>query len=103
MQQRESFLQRNLAVNFLETQYDIVHELFTPWAVAIGIDGLTNFGLKTNIYVYQWDNLKSRVRKGYKFINAFPTNVEGFTLTQEPEAGYPEKTVTFGFTDYEPV
>ena len=37
----------------------------------------------------------------YRFINAFPTNVEGFTVTQEPDAVFPEKTVTFTFTNYE--
>ena len=102
MQQRESYLSRSLSINFIETIDDIVHRFFTPWAVAIGVDGLTNFGLKTNIYVYQYDNIK-RVRKAYKFIDAFPTNVEGFTLTQEPEAVFPEKTVTFCFTDYAPI
>ena len=102
LQQRESFLTRNLSINFIETIDDIVHEFFTPWSIALGVDGLTNFGLKANIYVQQYDNLK-RVRKGYKFIDAFPTNVEGFTLTQEPEAIYPEKTVTFAFRDYAPL
>jgi hypothetical protein len=102
LQQRESFLGRNLAVNFIETRKDIVHGFFTPWSVAVGVDGLTNFGLKADIYVKQYDNQK-RLRKGYKFIDAFPTTVEGFTVTQEPEAYYPEKTVTFAFTDYAPL
>tara|TARA_R110002051_G_scaffold51589_1_gene98732 strand:- start:2123 stop:2731 length:609 start_codon:yes stop_codon:yes gene_type:complete len=101
LQQRESFLSRNLAVNFIETIDDIVHLFFTPWAVALGVDGLTNFKLKTNILVKQYDN-QLRVRKGYKFIDAFPTNVEGFTVTQEPEAVFPEKSVTFCFTDFVP-
>ena len=100
LQQRESFLCRNLAVNFLETEVDIVHSFFTPWSIAIGIDGLTNFSLKTDILIRQYNNLL-QPRKGYRFINAFPTNVEGFTVTQEPDAVFPEKTVTFTFTNYE--
>ena len=99
MQQRESYIQRSLALNFIETITDIVHEFFTPWSVAIGVDGLTNFDLKTNITVKQYDT-QGRRRKGYMFIDAFPTVVEGFTLTQEPGAVYHEKTVTFCFTDY---
>lgn len=102
LQQRESFLSRNLSITFIETIDDICHRFFTPWSVAIGIDGLTNFGLKTTIEVRQFDNQKN-LRKGYRFIDAFPTNVEGLTLTQEPEAMFPEKTVTFCFTDYEPI
>tara|TARA_R100000700_G_C3141357_1_gene123105 strand:+ start:363 stop:962 length:600 start_codon:yes stop_codon:yes gene_type:complete len=102
LQQRESFLARNLSINFIETVEDIVHGIFTPWMIALGVDGLTNFGLKTDIYVKQYDNQK-RLRKGYRFIDAFPTNVEGFVLTQEPEAVYPEKSVTFCFTDYAPL
>ena len=101
LQQRESFLSRNLAINFIETIDDIVHLFFTPWAVALGINGLTDFKLKATILVKQYDN-QLRVRKGYKFIDAFPTNVEGFTVTQEPEAVFPEKSVTFCFTDFVP-
>lgn len=100
LQQRESFLGRNLAVNFLETEEDIIHSFFTPWSIAIGVDGLTNFDLKTDILVRQYNN-ELQPRKGYRFINAFPTNVEGFTVTQEPDAIFPEKTVTFTFTNYE--
>ncbi len=102
LQQRESFLGRSLSITFIETIDDIVHRFFTPWSIAIGVDGLTNFDLKTDIYVYQYDNRKG-IRKAYKFIDAFPTTVEGFTLTQEPEAMFPEKTVTFCFTDYQPI
>ena len=75
--------------------------MFTPWAVALGVHGLTDFKLKTNIIVEQYDN-QGQKRKGYKFINAFPTNVEGFTVTQEPDATFPEKSVTFCFTEYVP-
>jgi hypothetical protein len=56
--------------------------------------------LKTDILVRQYNN-ELQPRKGYRFINAFPTNVEGFTVTQEPDAIFPEKTVTFTFTNYE--
>ena len=101
MAQRESFLARNLAINFIETIDDIVHLLFTPWSIALGVNGLTDFKLKTNIIVEQYDN-QGQKRKGYKFINAFPTVVEGFTVTQEPDATFPEKSVTFCFTEYVP-
>ena len=101
LQQRESFLTRTLAINFIETIDDITHNLFTPWSIALSVDGLINFGLRTSIIVQQYDN-QGKKRKGYKFIEAFPTNVEGFTVTQDPDAPFTEKTVTFSFTDYVP-
>ena len=101
LQQRESFLTRTLAINFIETIDDIVHNLFTPWGIAIGVDGMINFGLRADITVQQYDN-KGNPRKGYKFVQAFPTNVEGFTVTQDPDAPFTEKTVTFSFKDYVP-
>ena len=101
LQQRESFLTRSLAINFIETIDDIVHNLFTPWSIALSVDGLVNFGLRADIIVQQYDNQGNK-RKGYKFIKAFPTNVEGFTVTQDPDAPFTEKTVTFSFKDYVP-
>ena len=101
VQQRESFLTRTLSINFIETINDMVHTIFTPWSIAISVDGLTNFDLKTDIIVKQYDN-QLQLRKGYRFIEAFPTNVEGFTVTQDPDAAFTEKTVTFSFTDYVP-
>ena len=101
LQQRESFLTRTLAINFIETIDDIVHNLFTPWSIALSVDGLVNFGLRADIIVQQYDNQGNK-RKGYKFIKAFPTNVEGFTVTQDPDAPFTEKTVTFSFKDYVP-
>ena len=101
LQQRESFLTRTISINFIETIDDIVHNLFTPWGIALGVDGMVNFGLRADIMVYQYDNQGNK-RKGYKFIQAFPTNVEGFTVTQDPDAPFTEKTVTFAFKDYVP-
>jgi len=96
--QRESFLTRNITVNFLETDTDIEHTFFRPWTIALGIDGLVNQGLKSTITLTQYDN-KLKRRKGYIFEDAFPTICEGYGLTRTP-GEYLQKTVTFACKNY---
>ena len=59
--QRTDFLSRSFTLNVLETGDDIEHGFFRPWLIALGIDGLTNFGLKSNITVTQYNNDGSRL------------------------------------------
>lgn len=99
--QRESFLSRNITVNFLETNVDLEHTFFRPWTIALGIDGLINQGLKSTITVTQYDN-KGTKRKGYIFEDAFPTVCEGYTLSRG-DGEYIQKTVTFACKNYRPV
>jgi len=99
--QRESFLTRQLSINFLETKKDIEHTFFRPWMIAISIDGLINPLLKTTIMVTQYDN-KMKKRKGFIFEDAFPTVVEPYTLNYA-EAPFTVKSVTFGCRNYRPV
>ena len=62
--ERNDFLTRSFSINFIETEQDIEHGFMRPWMIALGIDGLINFGLKTNIVVKQYNN-KGSMRKGY--------------------------------------
>lgn len=100
LDERSDFLGRSFTVNFLETRKDLVHEFFQPWMIAIGIKGLIEHGpsLKSNVEVRQYDN-KGNLRKGYKFKKAFPTNVEGFTLTYD-STDFIIKSVTFACENY---
>ena len=99
--ERNDFLSRSFSINFIETQKDIEHEFMRPWAIALGIDGMTNFGLRTNIIVEQYNN-EGDFKKGFKFLKAFPTAVEGYTLNHSSD-DFIEKSVTFGCTNYEPL
>ena len=99
--QRESFLTRQLAINFLETKVDIEHTFFRPWLIAIGIDGLINPDLKCIIQVTQFDNQMQK-RKGFIFDDAFPTVIEPYTLNYADQS-FTVKSVTFGCKNYRPL
>ena len=99
--ERNDFLTRSFSINFIETQKDLEHGFMRPWAIALGIDGMTNFDLRTNIIVEQYNN-KGDFKKGFKFVQAFPTAVEGYTLSHSSD-DFIEKSVTFGCTNYEPL
>jgi len=99
--QRESFLTRQLSINFLETKIDIEHTFFRPWLIAIAIDGLVNADLKCPITVTQYDNLM-QPRKGFIFDDAFPTVCEPYTLGYG-DADFTVKSVTFCCKNYRPV
>jgi len=99
--ERNDFLTRSFSINFIETQKDLEHGFMRPWAIALGIDGMTNFDLRTNIIVEQYNN-KGKKKKGFKFLDAFPTAVEGYTLSHSSDE-FIEKSVTFGCKNYEPV
>jgi hypothetical protein len=100
---RSSFLDRGLTVNFLETEIDIEHNFFRPWAIAIGIKGLIERGenLKANMQVRQYNNSGNFI-KGFKFTKVFPTAIEGYNLNYE-STDYKIKSVTFGCQEYEPI
>mgnify|MGYP003148806294 CR=1 FL=1 len=98
--QRDSFLGRGITINFIETDRDIEHNFFRPWAIAVGIDGLVNMGLKTNITVKQYSN-DGFVRKGFNFVDAFPTACEGYKLNYGGDQSFTVKTVTFACRNYE--
>ena len=96
------FLQKNIAVNFFETQDDLEHNFFRPWMIALGIDGLINRDLLcTSVVVKQYNN-RMGFRKGYVFEDVFPTNVEGFTLNYE-DGEFVEKSITMAFRHYKPL
>jgi hypothetical protein len=99
--QRTDFLSRSFSLNVLETGDDLEHGFFRPWLIALGIDGLTNFGLKSDITVTQYNNDGSK-RKGYVFENSFPTAVEGYSLNYNTE-DFIEKSVTFACKNYRPL
>tara|TARA_R100000900_G_scaffold146403_1_gene136169 strand:- start:2924 stop:3610 length:687 start_codon:yes stop_codon:yes gene_type:complete len=101
LNKRTDFLSKNLAINFFDTQDDIEHNFFRPWMIALGIDGLINRRLLCNVTLRQYNN-KMEERKGYRFIDVFPTNVEGYTLSYNEES-FQEKSVTFAFKEYKPL
>tara|TARA_R110002051_G_scaffold113009_3_gene185695 strand:+ start:548 stop:1213 length:666 start_codon:yes stop_codon:yes gene_type:complete len=99
--QRESFLTRQLSINFFETKVDIEHTFFRPWMIAIAIDGLVNPELKCSIVVTQYDNQMQK-RKGFIFDDAFPTICEPYTLSYG-DGEFTVKSVTFGCRNYRPI
>lgn len=103
MNSRADFLSRQFSINFLETMWDLEHEYFRPWQIAINIKGLIERGvnLKSTITVKQYTN-DGKLRKGYRFKRAFPVAVEGFTMDYE-NTDYPIKSVTFACEDYEQI
>ena len=102
VEKRQGFLTRTLAVNIFDTNDDLTHTFFRPWMIAIGIDGLINRGLLCPNIILRQYNHKGEIRKGYNFIDAFPTNVEGYTLNYNNEE-FLETSVTFAFKNYEPL
>lgn len=98
---RSDFLSRSFSINFLETSEDLEHDYFRPWLMALSIKGLIEEGvnLKSTITVKQYTNL-GELRKGYKFIKAFPTATEGLTLNYN-DTDFPIKSVTFSCENYE--
>ena len=102
VERRQGFLTRTLTVNIFDTDDDLEHTFFRPWMIAIGIDGLLNRGLLCpNVVLRQYNN-KGELRKGYNFIDVFPTNVEGYMVNYDSEQ-FLEKTVTFAFKNYAPL
>jgi len=99
---RQDFLQKNLAINFFETDTDIEHLFFRPWMVALSIDGLMMRDLICPSVVLTQYNNRMEVRKEIKFNDVFPTNVEGYSVSYE-DTDYKEKSITFAFKNYEPV
>lgn len=100
--QRTDFLQRGLSINFIETDKDIETELFRPWIIALGIDGLLNHSLKArSVNITQYGKDMS-VRKQYVFEDVFPTTCEGYNLNYGDQE-FIVKSVTFGFKNYKVV
>jgi hypothetical protein len=100
--ERTDFLSRGLTINFLETGIDIEHTLIRPWTIAIGVDGLLNQALRQAIITVRQYDQTGDIRKGYKFTDVFPTNVEGATYNYEDDQ-YKVKTATFACHNYEPI
>ena len=99
---RVDFLSKNLVINFFENNDDIEHMFFRPWMVSVGIDGLMMRDLLCpTVRLTQYNNLGER-RKGYEFIDVFPTNVEGYTVSYNDEE-FIEKSITFAFKNYRPI
>ena len=96
---RTDFLSRNVSINFLETGDDIETSLFRPWIIAIGTSGLLGGKFRTTIAVTEYHK-SGGARKKYTFYNAFPTNVEGYTLTYS-DSEFIIKSVSFGYTKYD--
>tara|TARA_R110002012_G_scaffold66149_1_gene173079 strand:+ start:636 stop:1277 length:642 start_codon:yes stop_codon:yes gene_type:complete len=101
LNKRVDFLTKNLGINFFDTQDDIEHNFFRPWMIALGIDGLINRKLLCKITLKQYNN-RMQLRKGYEFIDVFPTNVEGYRLSYQDE-DFLERSVTFAFKEYKPL
>tara|TARA_R110002110_G_scaffold148108_2_gene339119 strand:- start:8809 stop:9408 length:600 start_codon:yes stop_codon:yes gene_type:complete len=100
---RSNFLERSFSVNFLETEVDIEHNFFRPWAIALGIKGLVEDGvsLKGTMEVRQYSNAGAFI-KGYRFDKIFPTAVEGYTLDYS-DTEFKIKSVTFACENYQQI
>lgn len=101
LKNRNSFLNRSLSVNFLETQFDIEHNFFRPWMIAVGIKGLIEQGanLKADMEVKQYANSGTFI-KGFKFNKVFPTAVESYTLNYS-DTDIKAHSITFACQNYE--
>tara|TARA_R110000737_G_scaffold90349_1_gene122714 strand:+ start:972 stop:1685 length:714 start_codon:yes stop_codon:yes gene_type:complete len=102
VEKRQGFLTRTVAVNIFDTNDDLEHNFFRPWMIAIGIDGLINRKLLCPNVILRQYNHKGEIRKGYNFMDVFPTNVEGYTLNYDNDT-FLEKSVTFAFRNYAPL
>jgi len=98
---RANFVDRSFSVNFLETENDLEHNYFRPWAIAVGIKGLIEQGanLKATMELRQYTN-KGQLMKGFRFKKVIPTGVEALTLDYE-STDFKVKSVTFICQDYE--
>ncbi len=95
MDQRESFLGRNITINFLEMAGgDVEHNFLRPWLVAISTFGLINGFGRGLVKVEQMTNSGAGLRKSYTMERAFPTNCEGFSVNYGTQ-DFVQKTVTF--------
>ena len=102
MASRTNFLNdRQISVNFLETQVDIDQNYFRPWLIALGIKGLIEHGptLKATMIVKQYSN-DGKLMKGFKFNRTFPTAVEGYRLDYD-NTDFKIRSVTFACDNYE--
>jgi hypothetical protein len=101
MQARDNFGNRNVSVNFLETNVDLEHTFFRPWSIAVGINGFIESGpsLKATMVVKQYDN-KGTLRKGFKFTKVTPAKMESLDLDYN-DTTHKVKSVTFICQNYE--
>ena len=93
---RMNFLERNLAVNFFDTEEDLEHSFFRPWMIAVATHGLIERDLLCPAVEFWQYNNRSQIRKGYRFIDVFPTNVEGYTVNYDNSEFIP-KFIKFAF------
>tara|TARA_R110002051_G_scaffold208558_3_gene274510 strand:- start:1786 stop:2406 length:621 start_codon:yes stop_codon:yes gene_type:complete len=98
-ERRMNFLERNLAINFFDTEEDLEHTFFRPWMIAVASHGLIERDLLCPIVELSQYNNRGEKRKGYKFVDVFPTNVEGYNLNYN-NTEFLEKSVTFAFKNY---
>lgn len=103
MSKRTDFLNRNITVNFLETEQDIDQTFFRPWTIAVGTQGLIEYGpnLKATMIVKQFSN-NGLLLKGFRFTKVFPTAIEGYSLNYE-STDFKIKSVTFACQNYEQI
>lgn len=97
---RIDFLSRLLNINFIETDSDIETNLFRPWIIAIGIDGLINTKLRAKQVTLTQYSRDMRVRKKYVFSDVFPMSTEGNTVNYSGDQEFVIKTVAFGYKKY---
>jgi len=99
-ERRMNFLERNLTINFFDTEEDLEHIFFRPWMIAMATHGLIERDLLCPVVELRQYNNRGEIRKGYKFVDVFPTNVEGYNLNYTDHE-FKAKTVTFAFKNYE--
>ena len=102
VERRMNFAERNLAINFLDTEEDLEHIFFRPWMIAIATHGLIERDLLCPTVELRQYNNRMKLRKGYKFKDVFPTNVEGYNLNYTDDE-FKAKSVTFAFKNYEQI
>ena len=102
VERRMNFAERNLAINFFDTEEDLEHIFFRPWMIAVATHGLIERDLLCPTVVLRQYNNRMKLRKGYKFKDVFPTNVEGYNLNYIDDE-FKQKSVTFAFKNYEQI
>ena len=91
----------SLAINFIETEVDIVDTYFRLWTIAIGRKGLiTDNDLKGDVVIKQY-NTNGGLRKTFKYTEVFPHAVEAQSLNYDTDDSTLRiKSVTFGYENY---
>ena len=103
------FLNTGMDLEFLETNLSFVDFVLRPWAIQISQKGLiadgTEQSFKTRIKIFEYQkvkrNIESVVRKEWTFENAYPVNVQTYSLQMASQTDQIKVSVKWAFSHYD--